>query len=331
MKVLQLTKYGSPRDFEIIEIPKPVPREGEVLLKVHATAINDYDWCLMRGKPYVYRLMFGLRKPKNPVFGMELAGVVADIGHNATRFTIGDAVYGDISEYGFGTFAEYICVNEKALTLKPEAMPFIEAAAIPHAAMLAWQGLVDAGHIQQQQKILINGAGGGVGTLALCIAKLYKAEVSGVDTGDKLASMQAIGFDNVIDYKVDDFTKMGQQYDLILDTKTCLSPTRYLSALSANGRYVTVGGHLNRLLQVLLFKPLLSFFSKKSLYIVSLKVNKNLEHMNKLYLEGHLKPLIDGPYALHEVPGLIEYFGAGSHAGKIVINLITKQGSKNSN
>jgi len=323
MKALVLTKYGSPNAFQINDIAKPTPKENEVLIKIHATTVNDYDWCLMRGKPYIYRLMFGITKPKYPVPGMELAGVIEGVGENANLFSVGDAVYGDISDYGFGTFAEYICVNEKALTLKPSEMSFEEATSIPHAAMLALQGLVDIGNIQKQHKVLINGAGGGVGMLGLNIAKLYDAEVTGVDTGKKLEKMRAIGFDHVIDYKENDFTKNGQKYDLILDTKTSRSTFDYLRALSANGRYVTVGGHLNRLIEVLALKPLMSIFSKKSLHIVGLKPNKDLDYINTLYTDKKIQPVIDGPYELSEVPRLIQYFGEGNHTGKVVITLAT--------
>lgn len=321
MKALILSKYGSPSDFSINEIADPTPKENEVLIKVHAASINDYDWCLMRGKPYIYRLMFGITKPKNPILGMELAGVIESVGENVTLFKVGDAVYGDLSECRFGAFAEYICVNEKALTLKPSEMSFEEAASLPHAAMLVLQGLVDTGKIQKQQKVLINGAGGGVGTLGLNIAKLYDAEVTGVDTGNKLKKMRSIGFDHVVDYKECDFAKSGQKYDLILDAKTSRSAFDCLRALSNNGTYVTVGGHLNRLIEILIVKPLLSIFSKKSLHIVALKPNKDLDYINKLYLDKKIQPIIDGPYELGEAPRLIQYFGEGHHMGKVVIKI----------
>jgi len=164
MKAIVCTKYGLPDVLQLKEVDKPTPKDNEVLVRIHATAVNDYDWSLVRGKPYLYRLMFGVLKPKKQIPGMELAGKVLAIGASATSFKIGDAVYGDISEYGFGSFAEYICINEKALALKPEKMTFEEAASIPHASMLAVQGLIDVGKIKQDHRVLINGAGGGVGT-----------------------------------------------------------------------------------------------------------------------------------------------------------------------
>ena len=321
MKAIVLTKYGGPDDLQLKNVAKPTPKENEVLIKIHATAVNDYDWSLMTGKPYLYRLMFGLTKPKKQIPGMELSGIIEALGEKTTSFKVGDAVYGDISAYGFGSFAEYICINEKALALKPIKMSFEEAASIPHAAMLAVQGLIDTGKIQNGQKILINGAGGGVGTFGLHIAKLNGAVITGVDTGDKLNMMKLIGFDHVIDYEKEDFTKNGQCYDLILDTKTNRSTFSYMRSLSTNGRYVTVGGELNRLLQILLLKPWISKFSKKSIGIVALKPNKDLDYVNELYETGKIKPVIDGPYKLSEVPELIQYFGEGKHTGKVVITL----------
>ncbi len=326
MKAIVLTKYGSPEVVQLKEVPKPTPKDNEVLLKIHATAVNDYDWSLMRGKPYMYRIMFGLLKPKIQIPGMELAGTVEQVGAQAGLFKVGDAVYGDISAYGFGSFAEYMCINEQALTLKPSKMSFEQAASIPHAAMLALQGLLDIGGIREGQKILINGAGGGVGTIGLQIARLYHAEVTGVDTGDKLKMMKSIGFDHIIDYQQQDFTKNGQRYDLILDTKTNRSTFHYLRSLSPKGKYVTVGGYLTRIFQILLLKPWISIFSKKKIHIVALKPNKDLDYIKELFEAGKIKPVIDGPYMLHEVPRAIQYFGEGYHKGKVVITL--KKSSK---
>lgn len=319
MRALVFTKYGSPEVLQLKEIAKPTPKENEVLVKIHTTAVNDYDWSLIRGKPYLLRLLYGVLRPKHQIPGMELAGTVEALGTNANLFKIGDAVYGDISEYGFGSFAEYVCINEKALTLKPEKMSFEEAAAISHAAMLAVQGLVDIGEIKKGAKILINGAGGGVGTFALQIAKLYEAEVTGVDTGDKLKMMNELGFDHIIDYKKEDFTKNKQRYDLILDAKTTRSTFQYLRVLNPNGKYVTVGGYLNRLFPLIILKPLISIISNKRVHIVALKPNKDLEYINELFSAGKIKPVIDGPYKLSEVPRLIQYFGEGKHQGKIII------------
>jgi NADPH:quinone reductase-like Zn-dependent oxidoreductase len=200
-------------------------------------------------------------------------------------------------------------------------MTFDEAAAIPQAAMLAIQGLHDKGHIQPGQKLLINGAGGGVGTFAVQIAKLSRVEVTGVDSSGKLDMLRSMGFDQVIDYTKEDFTKNGQCYDLILDVKTNRSIFDYLRALNPNGIYVTVGGFMGRLSQALLLGPWIAMISKKSVRIVGLKQNKDLAYMNKLFEAGKVKPVIDGPYKLSEVPEAIRYFGEGNHKGKIVITL----------
>lgn len=327
MKAIVCTKYGLPEDLQLQEVAQPVPKKHEVLVKVHAAAVNDYDWSVVRGQPYVYRLFFGLLKPRHPIPGMELAGTITALGSQVTSFRVGDAVYGDTSDYGFGSFAEYICINERALALKPDAMTFEEATAIPHASMLAVQGLIDAGALQPGQKILINGAGGGVGTFGLQIAKLYGAEVTGVDTGDKLEAMKSLGFDQVIDYKKEDFVKNGKRagaprYDLILDAKTNRSPFAYLPSLKPRGKYVTVGGHPGRLLQVLLLKPWISLSSQKSVHLVSLRANQQLKYVNELFGAGKIKPVIDGPYPLEKVPEAIRYFGEGKHTGKVVIVLL---------
>ncbi|WP_297797991.1 NAD(P)-dependent alcohol dehydrogenase [uncultured Eudoraea sp.] len=319
MKALVFTKYGSPEILQLREIDKPTPKENEVLVKIHATAVNDYDWSMIRGKPYLYRLLFGLLKPKHQIPGMELSGIIEALGTNVESFKVGDAVYGDISTYGFGGFAEYVCINEKALVIKPDKMSFEEATAIPHASALALQGLVDTGDIKKGQKVLINGAGGGMGTFGLQIAKLYDAEVTGVDTGDKLKMMTEIGFDHIIDYKKEDFTKNGQIYDLILDAKTTRSTFDYLRALSSKGKYVTVGGYLNRLFPMFLLKPWISIFSKKRIHIVALKPNKDLNYISELFEAGKIRPVIDGPFNLTEVPEALQYFGEGRHQGKVVI------------
>lgn len=321
MKAIVCEKYGPPRTLQLKEITKPSPAAKEVLIRVEATAINDFDWSFVRGKPYLYRLLFGLFKPKTPIPGLEYAGVVEAVGEGVSAFKAGDEVYGDLSDVGWGSFAEYIAIHEEAVVPKPQMMPFVEAASIPHASMLASQGLIDAGQIKEGQKVLINGAGGGMGMFALQIAKMYGAEISGVDSGAKLERMRAMGFDHVIDYQKEDFTRNGQRYDLILDAKTTRSPFAFLRSLQPNGKYVTVGGYVTRLIQHFFLKGWISRFTDKSMHIVALKPNKDLAYINQLYEAGKIKPHIDGPYALDEIPRLIQYFGEGRHQGKVVITL----------
>ena len=321
MKAVVLTKYGPPEGLQLKEVPKPAPGDHEVLIKVRATTVNDWDWCFTRGKPRLYRLLFGFFRPKVEILGAEVAGQVEAVGSNVTKFQPGDDVYGDISEAGFGGFAEYVCVREDALGRKPPGMTFEQAAALPHAAMLALQGLVDVGQIRQGERVLINGAGGGVGTIGVQIAKEYGAEVTGVDSALKLDTLRSVGFDHVIDYRREDFTRNGQHYDLILDTKTNRSTFRYLRSLNPGGRYVTVGGQLPRLLQAFCMGPLISRVSGKHVRIVALKPNKDLGYVNDLFETNGLECVIDGPYQLSDVPQAVQRFGEAKHVGKVVITV----------
>lgn len=324
MKAYNIKNYGAPVEvLQLVEIDRPNALKNEVLIKVCATTINDYDWSLTTGKPYAYRLLFGLFKPRKKLItpGMEVAGIVEVIGENVTKFKVGDAVYGDISEYGFGSFAEFLSIDERALTLKPEAMSFEEASSIPHAAMLALQSLVDLGQIKDQQRILINGGGGGVGFVGIQIAKTFTTHVTGVDTGDKLKTMLVQGFDKVIDYKKEDFTKSNQKYDIIIDCKTNRSLSRFLRVLKPDGKYISIGGKSGKLMQMLYLKPILKLFSKKSVAMVMLKGNRDLEYIHQLYDDKKLKCMIDGPYSFQEIPWAIQRFGDGLHTGKIVITV----------
>ena len=304
---------------QLQEIEKPIPKDDEVLVKVYAASLNDWDLGLLHGD-FINRLMFGLLKPKKKILGSDIAGRIEEVGKNVTRFKIGDEVYGDLSG-DWGGFAEYVCANEKALTPKHPGMSFEDAAAIPQAAMLAVQGLIDKGKIRSGQKILINGAGGGVGTFAVQIAKLYGVEVTGVDSAGKLDMLRSVGFDHVIDYTKDDFTKNGSCYDLILDVKTNRSVFNYTRALCANGVYVTVGGNITRLLQGVFLSRWIRMFLKKHIRLVVLKPNKDLLYINELFESGKVKPVIDGPYKLSEVPEAFRFFGKAEHKGKIVITI----------
>jgi NADPH:quinone reductase-like Zn-dependent oxidoreductase len=317
LKAIIYTKYGGPEVLQIQEIEKPSPKDDEILIKNYAVAINDWDFGLLQGD-FINRLLNGLLRPKKKILGSDIAGRIEAIGKNVTQFKIGDDVYGDLSGQ-WGGFAEYSCAPEKAIAPKPASMSFSEAAAIPQAAMLAVQGLIDKGKIQPGQKLLINGAGGGVGTFAVQIAKLYGVEVTGVDSTGKLDMLRSMGFDHVIDYTREDFTKNGQCYDLILDVKTSRSMFDYARALCPNGTYVTVGGSLGRLFQALLLGPWISMIAKKHIRIVALKPNKDLLYMNELFEAGKVKPVIDGPYDINQFPEAFSIFGKGEHKGKVVI------------
>ncbi len=324
MKAYKITKYGNPTEvLKLTELKLPKPKKSEVLIKVCATSINDYDWCLATGRPFAYRLFFGAFRPRKKlmVLGMEMAGIVEQVGDGVTKFKVGDAVYGDLSDHGFGSFAEFLCINEKALKPKPESMSFEEATSIPHAAMLALQGLRDVGQIKDGHRILINGGGGGVGAFALQLAKLHDVNVTGVDTGEKLIAMKDQGFDQVIDYKKEDFTKNAQQYDLILDCRTNRYLWKFLRVLKPTGKYVSIGGQSGKLLQMLYMKPLLKLVSKKRMHMVMLKANTDLEYISELYQDKQLECVIDGPYSFDKIPWAIQRFGDGLHNGKIVISM----------
>ncbi len=321
MKAIVYTQYGGPEVLQLKAVEKPTPGADEVLVKVHAVSINDWDWAKLDGNSLFNRLLSGLFKPKHPILGSDIAGRIEAVGKNVSRFKTGDAVYGDLSGR-WGGFAEYVCAPEMALAIKPANMTFEEAAAIPQAAMLAVQGLIDQGGIQRGQKLLINGAGGGVGTFALQIAQLYGAEVTVVDHADKLDMLRSMGAAHVIDFTKEDFTKNGRRYDQILDVKTNRPIFHYLRALNPNGAYITVGGSMSRLFQMLLLKPLISMFSKKKLLIVMLKPNKDLAYMNELFQAGQVKPVIDGHnYNLEDAPNAFQLFGKAGHKGKIVISI----------
>ncbi|MBX2873878.1 MAG: NAD(P)-dependent alcohol dehydrogenase [Saprospiraceae bacterium] len=321
MKAIIAKKYGPPEQLQLLDIPKPSPKPGEVLVKVIAAAVNDFDWGMVTGKPDIYRLIFGFLRPKREVIGIELSGLVEAVGDGVRTLAVGDAVYGDISRSTTGAFAEYCCVPAQALIKKPKSMSFEEAAALSHASMLAWQAMVKLGQIKRGDKVLINGAGGGVGTIGLQIAKQYEVEVTGVDTGSKLEMMKSLGFDHTIYYKQQDFTHNGQTYDLIIDAKTTRAPAAYLRSLAEGGRYVTVGGKISRLLQLVALKGFLGKKQNKRLKILALDQNKGLEQMHQLYEAKQLKLILDGPYPLEKTPWAIRYFGEGLHQGKVVIRV----------
>ena len=321
MKAIVYTEYGTADVLELKEIDKPTPKDDEVLIKVHAASVNDWDWGLLQGTPFANRLLNGLRQPKKiNTPGSDVAGRIEAVGKKVKQFQPGDEVFGDLTGT-WGGFAEYVCARENALALKPTGMTFEEAAAIPQAGVLAVQGLRDKGQIHSGQKLLINGAGGGVGTFGVQIAKIYGIEVTGVDSSGKFDMMRSIGFDHVIDYTKEDFTKTGQCYDLILDNKMNRSIFGYMRSLNPNGIYVTIGGSTARLFQAILLSPLISIFSTKRIRFVLLKPNKDLAYMNELFDAGKVKPVIDGPYKLSEVPEAVRYFGEGNHKGKVIITM----------
>ncbi len=321
MKAVVYTKYGPPEVLQLKEIPRPVPEDNELLVKVHAASVNDWDWGLLRGMPFANRMISGLLKPKIRIIGCDIAGTVEAVGSRVSRFRPGDGVFGDLSACGFGAFAEYACASEDALELKPTNITYEEAAAVPQAAVLAIQGLRDKDRVQPGQKVLINGAGGGAGTFAIQIAKLFGAEVTGVDSTRKLDIMSSTGANHVIDYTQENFTKRGQRYDRILDFAAHHSIFDYNRALSPGGIYCVVGGSTARLLQIIFLGPLILKIGRKKLNFILHKANKDLDYIKELMEANKLRSVIDKCYPLSEVPEALKYFGEGQARGKVVITI----------
>lgn len=322
MKAIVYTKYGPPEVLQLKEVEKPVPKDNEVLVKVIAASANPADWHMIRGEPKFARLAFGLTKPKNIIPGIDIAGKIEAVGKNVKEFKPADEVFGDCG-WG-GAFAEYVCVNENRLVPKPANISFEEGASISVAAISALQGLRDKGNIQSGQKVLINGASGGVGTFAVQLAKYFGAEVTAVCSTRNLDLVRSIGADNVIDYTKEDFANTTQKYDLIIDNVANRSVTDLKRALSPNGLCVIIGfSSLSRMIQQMLLGPLASMIgNKKIVGLGTAKPNKkDLLQLRDLLAAGKIKPVIDRRYSLSEVPEAIRYLEEGHARGKVVITI----------
>jgi len=319
MKAIVYTKCGPPDVLRLEEIPKPTPSDDEVLVKIHAASVNYGDYAFLRGEPFFLRLMgAGLLKPSHKILGLDIAGRVEAVGKNVKQFQPGDEVFG---ESGFGAFAEYRCVTEDKLVPKPANSSFEEAAAVPESAVTALQGLRDKGQIQSEQKVLINGASGGVGTFAVQIAKSFGAEVTGVCSTSKLDMVRSIGADHVIDYTEEDFTRSGQHYDLILAANGSHPISDYKRALSPEGIYVATGPTA-QLFQAILLGPFMSMTGSKKMGSSARTPNKkDLVFMKELLEAGKVVPVIDRRYPLSEVPEALRYIGEGHALGKVVITV----------
>jgi NADPH:quinone reductase-like Zn-dependent oxidoreductase len=323
MKAIVFTRYGPPDGLELKEVPKPTPKDNELLIKVHASSINSWDWEFLNGIPFINRLMYGFLKPKpgKQILGADIAGTIEAVGKRVKRFQPGDKVFGDLWD-NWGGFAEYVCAHETALELMPSNLAFVEAAAVPQAGVLALQGLRKAGQMLPGQKVLINGAGGGVGTFAIQLAKLYRTEVTGVDASHKLNVIRSLGADHVVDYTQEDFTKTEERYDLIIDCQNFRSMFDIRRTLKPKGTYAMVGGSIPRVYQ-LWFLSLCAPLTRESrkLRLVAEGPNKGLESLKELIEAGKLIPIIDKKYQLSEVPEALRYFGEGCHKGKVVISV----------
>jgi NADPH:quinone reductase-like Zn-dependent oxidoreductase len=320
MKAIVYHEYGSPDGLKLEEVQKPTPADNELLIKVYAVSINRSDWEGVVGKPLYVRIG-GLFKPKSGILGSDIAGTVEAVGKDVKQFKPGDDVFGLILNYG-GGFAEYACKSEKALALKPAGMTFEEAAAIPQAAFIALQGIHDKGKVQPGQKVLINGAGGGTGTFAIQLAKLAGAKVTGVDNAEKLDFMRSLGADHVIDYTKQDFTKNGQQYDLILDVIASRSIFAYKRALKPNGNYFMAGGSVATMFQSLLLGPLIRRITSRNIKLLVVQTDsKDLVYITELIESGKVKLVVDKRYSLSETAEALRYLGEGHAKGKIVITV----------
>lgn len=322
MKAIVYTQYGSPDVLRLEEVDKPTPKDNEVLVQVCAASVNAYDWHYLRADPFLVRLMGGLVRPSNPRLGADLAGRVEAVGQNVTQFRPGDEVFGDLSASRHGAFAEYVAVPDQALALKPANLSFEQAAAVPMAAVTALQGLRDAGKIQPGQRVLINGASGGVGTFAVQLARYFGAEVTAVCSSRNTDLVRSLGANHVIDYTRTDFTKNGQCYDLILAVNGYHPLSAYQRVLNPKGRYVRAGGSNAQIFEVLLLGPWLSRTGGKPLISLSATPRRtDLLVMKELLEAGQVVPVIDRCYPLSETAEAIRYVEDTHARGKVVISV----------
>jgi len=322
MKAIITTKYGSPEVLQLEEVEKPTPKDNEVLIKIHAAAITAGDVIVLKGEPFVTRLATGLLEPKNTIPGKEMAGRVVAVGQNVTHFQPGDEVFGDLSVASWGAFAEYVAVPECAIALKPTNLTFEEAAAVPESAVVALQGLRDKGKIQPGNKVLINGASGGVGLYAVQIAKAFGAEVTAVCSTRNMEMVRSLGADHVIDYTQEDFTQNGQQYDLILAANGYHPISDYKRALSPEGIYVATGGTMTQSLQATMIGPFISMTGRQKMGGMLVKPNKNdLVFIKELIEANKVAPVIDRRYPLSAAADAFHYMGEGRAQGKVVITV----------
>ena len=320
MKAFVYERYGSSDVLQVREVAKPVPTDEQILIKIHAVSINGSDKESLIGKPGYVR-MGGLFKPGNPILGSDIAGVVEAVGKNNTEFQVGDEVFGEIPGY-HGGFAEYICTSGKTMMPKPKSMTFEEAAAIPQGGVIAFNGIIKKGQVQSGQKVLINGAGGSGGTVAVQLAKLQGAEVTGVDNAGKMEFLRSLGSDHVMDYTREDFTKSGKRFDIILDLIAHRSAFAYPRALKPNGTYFFTGGSLATLFQILILGPLIKRMTGKNVRMLVVPQNReDLNAITEYILAGKVRPAIDKTFPFDDIPEAMRYVSEGLAKGKVVITM----------
>jgi NADPH:quinone reductase-like Zn-dependent oxidoreductase len=324
VKAIVRHEYGPPDVLELRDVDKPVPEDDEVLVRVHAAGVNMADVDYLLGRPNVARLITGVRRPRNPGLGLDVAGRVEAVGSSVARFRPGDEVFGDLTEYGFGGFAEYVCAREGAFATKPATLGFEEAATVPQAGAMALQGLRRGRRsIQPGQQVLINGAGGNVGPFAVQIAKSFGAEVTGVDHTVKLEMLRSIGADHVIDYTTEDVLEGSQRYDWILDVAAFHSIFEWKHVLRPGGVYVAVPNSIGGMLQAGLIGPLVSIAGgpKMGIHTGQPFAKEDVADLTELIDAGKVAPVIDRRYSLDEVPDALRYQMEGHPIGKVVIGV----------
>jgi len=323
MKAITYYNYGGPDQFKLEEIIEPFPKNDEVLVQVQASSINSWDYDLLLGKQFLTRMLGGFTKPGNKILGADIAGRVIAKGKYVSAFQIGDEVYGDIANCGFGGFAEYVSVPEKWLAKKTPSITFEQAASIPQAGLLAIQGLRHGGDITPGQRVLINGAGGGVGTLALQYAKKRGAEVTCVERPEKFQVLTSLGANELIDYTKGDYTLTGLKYDRILDVTAHRTITDYRRVLNPGGAFVMIGGSMGGLLlKMMVVAPVISKLGNRTVGLMGYKPSRGaLDELSGMLEDGTIKPVIDSIYSLEEVPLAFQRFGTGLMEGKIVIRV----------
>jgi NADPH:quinone reductase-like Zn-dependent oxidoreductase len=323
MKAIVRSVYGPPDVLELKDVDEPVAKDDEVLVQVHAASVNMADVDYLLGRPDSARLITGLRKPRITALGLDVAGVVEAVGKDVTRFQPGDEVFGDLTDYGFGAFAEYVSAPEDAFAVMPTNLTFDEAATVPQAGVMALQGLRGKRSIQPGQEVLVNGAGGNIGPFAVQIAKSFGGEVTGVDSTGKLDMLRSIGADHVIDYTEEDYTRSGKRYDWILDVAAYRSIFESKRALKPKGMYVMTPASMPRMFQAMFLGPLVSMAGSRKMGILKWKPFKkeDVAFLKELIEAGKVTPVIDRRYPLSEVPEALRYQDAGRAQGKVVITV----------
>jgi len=321
MKAAVYEKYGPPEILQLREVEKPAPKENEALIKVQAASITFGDLAGVTGEPFMIRFTLGLREPKFPILGKDVAGQVEAVGVGVTEFKVGDEVFGDLSASGWGAYAEYVSAPVDALVRKPANIGFDAAAAVPESAVVALQALRDKGKIKSGEKVLVYGASGGIGTFAVQIAKSFGAEVTGVCSTRNVALVRSLGADHVIDYTQEDFVESGLKYDLILATAGYRSLFDYKRALAPEGRYVATGGEMAQVFQPMLLGPWLSGGGRKMTNLAMQPNKDDLKFIKELIETGKVRPVIDRHFPLAKLPEALRYYGQGRSRGKVVVTM----------